>query len=70
MPSSIASKIFVLSIKLSSLRRSGVRLSTKRFNKKTSASKFKTDASKQNEKPTLNKSFYALNNHPLSSNVA
>ncbi len=27
--------------------------------KKTSASQSKTDASKQNEKPTLNKSFYA-----------
>jgi hypothetical protein len=32
------------------------------WKEKTSASKNKTDASKQNEKPTLNKSFYACIN--------
>jgi hypothetical protein len=32
--------------------------------------KSKTDASKQNEKPTLNKSFYALNNRLAIQNVA
>jgi hypothetical protein len=38
--------------------------------KKTSASQGKTDASKQNEKPTLNKSFYTIANYILSRFVA
>jgi hypothetical protein len=42
----------------------------KTLKQKTSASQSKTDASKQNEKPTLNKSFYASINHPAFENVA